>query len=34
MQQNNAKKFTNENDKEMPKGIYRSPEKGQKLLII
>ena len=34
LQQNNSKTITNENDKEVPKERYISPEERQKLLII
>ena len=33
-QQNNFETVKNEDDKEMPKERYISPEEGQKLLII
>ena len=33
-QQNNLETVKNEDDKEMPKERYISPEEGQKLLII
>ena len=34
LQQNNSKTITNENDKEVPKERYISPEERQKSLII
>ena len=33
-QQNNSERVTNENDKEIPKVLYISPEERQKILII
>ena len=32
LQQNNSKKVTSENDKEIPKEIYISPEERQKII--
>ena len=31
-QQNNSERATNENDKEIPRGLYISPEERQKII--